>query len=84
MTIYQLKITFGEISGVRDMVDCGHNGCSHYVETTNADSWPDHVRLSDIEPTFVCMACRKHGAEVRPRFSQVEWGPVRCAPCPAR
>jgi len=30
-----------------------------------ADYWPDDVRLSDIEPNFVCT--RKNGAEVRPK-----------------
>jgi hypothetical protein len=26
------------------------------------------VRLSDIEPRFVCQACGKRGADVRPNF----------------
>jgi hypothetical protein len=26
-----------------------------------ADRWPDHVRLSDIEPGFVCTALRQAG-----------------------
>ncbi|WFU18872.1 hypothetical protein [Bradyrhizobium sp. CB3481] len=32
------------------------------------DRWPDHVRLSDIEPQFVCKARGKRGADVRPDF----------------
>jgi hypothetical protein len=32
----------------------------------SADHWPDHVRLSDIEPLFICQACGKRGADVRP------------------
>jgi hypothetical protein len=35
-----------------------------------ADRWADDVRLSDVEPRFVCTACGKRGAEVRPNF---EW-----------
>jgi hypothetical protein len=27
------------------------------------------VRLSDLEPRFVCKACGKHGADVRPDFN---------------
>jgi hypothetical protein len=58
-------------------------GCtwdSHHIEIS-ADRWPDHVRLSDIELDFVCTACGKRGAEVRPKFSRrPEWGPVEtCA-----
>jgi hypothetical protein len=31
--------------------------------------WPDDVRLSDIEPRFVCGGCGGRGSEVRPDFS---------------
>jgi hypothetical protein len=47
--------------------------CSHHIEII-ADRWPDHVRLSDIEPGFVCTACGKRGAEIRPKFSQARMG----------
>jgi hypothetical protein len=30
---------------------------------------PHHVRLSDLEPRFVCKACGKPGADVRPDFN---------------
>jgi hypothetical protein len=76
MTPYPTKITFGEMraSGVRDMlIYCRDHHCSHSA-TINADRWPDHVRLSDIEPGFVCSACFKRGAEVRPKFSQARMG----------
>jgi hypothetical protein len=59
------KITFGEMrsgdgpSGI--LVYCADYRCSH-------DPWPDDVRLSDIEPRFVCEACGKRGADVRPHF----------------
>ena len=31
------------------LIYCRDHRCSHHVET-NADGWPDDVRLSDIEP----------------------------------
>jgi hypothetical protein len=34
-----------------------------------ADQWSDDMRLSDIEPRFICAACGKRGADVRPDFS---------------
>jgi hypothetical protein len=35
----------------------------------SGDEWPDDVRLSDIEDRFVCKACGKRGADVRPDFN---------------
>jgi hypothetical protein len=70
------KITFGEMraSGIRDvLVYCRDHHCSDHVRIS-ADVWPDHVRLSDIEPDFVCTACGKRGAEVRPAFLQTRMG----------
>ena len=67
---YPTKITFGEmrVSGVRDvLIYCRDHHCTHHI-TISADRWPDHVRLSDIEPDFVCTACGKRGADVRPLF----------------
>ena len=64
------KITFGEMrdTGVRSvLVDCSDYHCSRSI-ATSADRWPDHVRLSDIKPRFVCKACGKRGADVRPDF----------------
>ena len=58
------KITFGEMRemGVRGvLVYCG--------VAMNADCWADDVRLSDIEPRFVCAACGRRGADVRPDFN---------------
>jgi hypothetical protein len=44
--------------------------CSHSIARQRR--WlPDDVRLSDIEARFVCQACGKHGADVRPDFN---WG----------
>jgi hypothetical protein len=65
------KITFGEmrdmgIGGV--LVYCSDYKCSHSIPLS-ADQWPDDVRLSDLEPRFVCQACGKRGADVRPDFN---------------
>jgi hypothetical protein len=64
------KITFGEMreSGVRGvLIYCSDYHCSHHI-AASADQWPDVVRLSDIEDRFVCKACGKRGADVRPDF----------------
>jgi hypothetical protein len=39
-----------------------------------ADGWSDDVRLSDIEPRFICKACGKRGADVRPHFAPARMG----------
>jgi hypothetical protein len=64
------KITFGEMrqSGVRSVVIyCADYRCSHST-TALADGWPDDVRLSDLEPQFVCKVCGHRGADIRPNF----------------
>jgi hypothetical protein len=66
----QQKITLGEMraSGVRGLlVYCSDYKCSHSI-AIGADRWPDHVRLSDLEARFVCKACGKRGADIRPDF----------------
>ena len=63
------KITLGEMraSGpTRLLVHCADYRCSHSV-VIDADRWPDHVRLSDLE--FTCRACGHRGAD-RPCFEQ--------------
>jgi hypothetical protein len=70
------KITFGEMreSGVRSVaIHCADYRCGHST-TALADSWPDDVRLSDIEDRFVCKACGRRGADVRPHFGQAPMG----------
>ena len=65
------KISFGEMrdSSVRGiLVYCADYRCSHSI-ALSSDAWPDNVRLSDIEPQFVCSACGKRGADVRPDFN---------------
>jgi hypothetical protein len=52
------KIKFGEMRdmGVRGiLVYCADYHCSHSV-ALSADRWPDDLRLSEIEPRFVCAA----------------------------
>ena len=69
-------ITFGEMrsSGVRDvLIYCRDHRCSHHI-TVNADRWPDDMRLSDVEPGFVCSVCGHHGADVRPSYPQASMG----------
>jgi hypothetical protein len=64
------KITFAEMrsSGVRGLlIYCADYRCRHRV-AINGDRWPDDVRLSDLEPTFICTACGKRGADIRPDF----------------
>ena len=66
------KITFEEMraSGFfRIDVFCSDYRCSHSTRLS-ADSWPDHVRLSDIESLFICKACGKRGADIRPDYQR--------------
>jgi hypothetical protein len=66
------KITLGEMrtSGPsRLLVYCGDYRCAHSV-TISSVRWPDQVRLSDLEPLFVCQFCGHRGADVRPLFDQ--------------
>ena len=65
------KITFGAMRdmGVRGiLIYCSDYRCSHSL-AISGDRWPDGVRLSDIEPRFICGACGKRGADVRPDFN---------------
>jgi hypothetical protein len=62
--------------GVRDvLIYCRDHRCSHHIEIS-ADRWPDHVRLSDIEPDFVCTACGNVARKCGRSFRRPEWGPV--------
>lgn len=65
------KITFDDMRdmGVRGLlIYCADYRCSHSI-AISGDRWPDHVRLSDIEPLFVCRARGKRGADARPDFN---------------
>jgi hypothetical protein len=55
--------------GVRDvLIYCADYRCSHSI-AISADQWPDDLRLSDIEDRFICQACGKRGADIRPDFN---------------
>ena len=60
------KITLGEMrqSGVYGLlVYCGDYRCSNHITISSA-RWPDDLRLSDLEPRFVCKVCGLRGADV--------------------
>ncbi len=55
----QQKITFAEMraAGVRGLlIYCSDYKCSHWT-AISGDRWTDDVRLSDLEPRFICKAC---------------------------
>jgi hypothetical protein len=55
-------------AGIRGvLIYCSDYRCSHWT-TLSTDKWPDGVRLSDLEPRFICQSCGRRGADVRPRF----------------
>src|SRR5262245_17386939 len=66
------KITFAEMreSGVSGLlIYCADYRCSHCITVPDdADRWPDELRISDVEDKFVCTACGKRGADIRPDF----------------
>ena len=68
-----LKITFGEMRGMGVRGALVYCHCGHHVEL-EADSWADDVRLSDIEPKFVCQVCGQRGSEIRPAFGPAKTG----------
>jgi hypothetical protein len=75
------KITLGEMRSMHlrgVLVFCADYRCSHSTKL-NADRWPGHVRLSDLEPLFTCTACGHKGADIRPDFATRDTAPVRAA-----
>jgi hypothetical protein len=73
----QQKITLGEMrsdGGPRRLqIYCGDYKCAHSV-VISSERWPDHARLSDLEPKFTCQVCGHRGADVRPLFGQARRG----------
>jgi hypothetical protein len=70
MSARQEKITFAEMraAGVRViLVYCSDYKCSHSLALM-ADQWPDDMRLSDIEPRFICAACSKRRGRAHALF----------------
>jgi hypothetical protein len=75
------KITLGEMRsmGIRSLlIYCADYKCGHSVELSGA-RWADDVRLSDLEPLFICTVCGHHGADIRPDFATRDTAPVRRA-----
>ena len=60
------------------LIYCSNYKCAYSI-AISADQWPDDVRLSDLEPHFVCKVCGHRGADVRPDYDwsrpQKENGP---------
>jgi hypothetical protein len=70
------KITLGEMraSGLRGLlVYCADYKCAHSVEISG-DRRPDHIRLSDLEPLFVCQACGHTAPMSGPHFDSANGG----------
>ena len=68
------EITLGEMratGATHLLVSCGDYKCAH-SHVVDAGRWPDHVRLSDLEPLFICRVCGLRGADVRPLFDPLE------------
>ena len=61
------KMTLGEMRSDhgprRLIIYCGDYSCAYSV-IINVERWPDRVRLSDLEPKFVCGACGHRGADI--------------------
>jgi hypothetical protein len=75
----QQKITLGEMrnSGVHGLlVYCADYRCSHHTKLGRGEveRWAESVRLSDLEPCFVCKACGTRGADIRPNFAPARMG----------
>jgi hypothetical protein len=72
----QQKITFGEMREAgadHVLIYCADYKCSHSIEM-HAGQWTDDVRVSDIEDQFVCTACGKRGADIRPDLAPARMG----------
>src|SRR3954447_10256055 len=55
-----------------DELSCEPSSQYHDGEEKNRHKqsrWPDHIRLSDLEPLFTCQACGIKGADLRPDFN---------------
>jgi hypothetical protein len=64
-------ITLGamRLSGVRSaLIHCSENRCGQWTRLGRnvCDQWDDDVNLIDIESKFVCQACGRRGAAIRP------------------
>jgi hypothetical protein len=64
------KITLGESGPTRLIVYCADYKCGHSI-VVDASRWSDDVRLSDLEPRFICQVC---GHRFRPFFERGRMG----------
>jgi len=82
--IREQKITLDEMrEQTRSLlVYCADYGCSHSIVlgAAGVDKWPDSVRLSDLEPRFVCGRRGKRGADVRPNCAPARMGSASAPP----
>jgi hypothetical protein len=44
----------------------------------DVDKRPNRVRLSDLEPRFICQRCGTRGVDVRPDFPPARMGTAAC------
>lgn len=52
---------------MRDLlVFCQYYRCSHNfrLSADDVDRWPDEIRISQLEPRFVCTACGMRGTNI--------------------
>lgn len=73
------KITLAEMraGGARGLlVYCADYRCGHHIKISpeTVAQWADDIRLSDLEPKFVCQKCGHRGADVRPDFDRPKMG----------
>jgi hypothetical protein len=76
ITLGEMRIGRGGVRGV--LVYCADYRCGHHITLAaeTVDQWPGDVRLSDLEPKFICQKCGQRGAEVRPDFNWTAKGPI--------
>ena len=63
----------GQSGPARLIVYCSDYKCAHSV-VIDAGRWGDDVRISELEPKFICRACGHRGADIRPLFEQARMG----------
>jgi len=67
-------------TGVRDLLVFRQDyRCSHNVKLSAeyVDRWPDEIRISQLEPRFVCTACGKRGSLIIAGSDSTEMAIVR-------
>jgi len=66
LPVKKLLIDKGQGKGVWLIVFYSDYRCNHNVTVAPAvvDQWPDDLRLTDLEPNFVCKVCGRRGANI--------------------